>query len=67
MSLQSRLERLARAVPCPACAGEPAETIIQWIEDDEPWPTPEADGDEIRCTVCGGRRQRNIMHIGWQR
>lgn len=67
MRPQARLDRLAQAIPCPACANEPGKVVYLWIDEDAPWPTSEADGAEVQCEMCRARSNRRVVHIGWKR
>jgi hypothetical protein len=64
MSQRSRLDRLARTIPCPLCAGRPTATTYRWLEPgEEPGSSePAPDG---RCEACGRPLSGGVVYIGW--
>jgi hypothetical protein len=66
MSLQSRVGRLARAVPCPRCAGEAGAVVFRWLEPRERPPQAASEAGEASCPACGKRSGR-VIYVTWLR
>jgi hypothetical protein len=65
VSLQSRLGRVARAVPCRRCAGEAGGVAIRWLEPGDEPPEASSEAGEASCPACGGRITRRVIYVRW--